>query len=162
MKTDGRRESDNVEDRRGETAGGGGGGLRFPAGGLPGGRGGLGIVGLIIVVVVSLVFGIDPRQFLDPNALSSGGGDTAQTPGSPIKRRRRKARGEPSFVSFSPTPKTLGAPRSKPRAGHINSRNSYCFATPSIQAAASRKAPAGRSIARPIRRCISTFRSSMR
>ena len=91
MKTDGRRQSENVEDRRGETAGGGGGGLRFPAGGIPGGRGGLGIVGLIIVVVLSLVFGIDLRQFLDPNALSSG--DAVQTTsGEPYQETPEEAK----------------------------------------------------------------------
>jgi len=42
MKTEGRRESENVEDRRGETAGGGFGGLRFPTGRIPMSRGGVG------------------------------------------------------------------------------------------------------------------------
>lgn len=42
MKTDGRRQSENVEDRRGETAGSGAGGFRFPGARIPGGRGSIG------------------------------------------------------------------------------------------------------------------------
>jgi predicted metalloprotease len=58
MRLDDMRESDNVDDRRGE--GGGGFGPRLAMGG-----GGL---GLVAVVVVSLLFGVDPRQFLDSGA----------------------------------------------------------------------------------------------
>ncbi len=50
MRWEGREESDNVEDRRGF--------------GLPGGRAGLGCGGLLIVLVISLVTGIDPRRIL--------------------------------------------------------------------------------------------------
>lgn len=54
MKTEGRRQSENVEDRRGQGAG------RFP-----GGRAGMGGgVGLIAVVVIALLFGVDPTQLL--------------------------------------------------------------------------------------------------
>jgi hypothetical protein len=80
MRWRGRKQSENVEDRR--TQPGGGGGFRFPfprGGGLPGrgsripmprGKsGGIGIVGLIIVVVIMLMLGIDPRVLL------GGGGD---------------------------------------------------------------------------------------
>lgn len=58
MKTDGRRQSENVEDRRGQGAGGFGG--RFP-GGRAGAGGGM---GLIIVVILALAFGVDPSQLL--------------------------------------------------------------------------------------------------
>ncbi len=68
MKTDGRRESENIEDRRGQSAGG----RRFP-GGRVGAGGGL---GLIIVVVLALVFGVDPRQLIDPAALQAPGDQT--------------------------------------------------------------------------------------
>ncbi|MEQ1864343.1 MAG: neutral zinc metallopeptidase [Micropepsaceae bacterium] len=87
MKTDGRRKSENVEDRRGETAGGGGRGLR-----LPGGKAGMGGgLGLIIVVVLALVFGIDPRQFLDPGALG-GAGSTQSAPGEPYQETAEEAK----------------------------------------------------------------------
>ena len=60
------RESSNVEDDRGQSFGGGGfGGGGFNIGGLGGVGGGL---GLVIIVVLALVFGVDPRQLL------SGGG----------------------------------------------------------------------------------------
>ena len=88
MKTDGRRKSENVEDRRGETAGGGGGGLRFPGGGKAGMGGG---IGLIIVVVLALVFGIDPRQFLDPSALG-GSGSTQTAPAEPYQETAEEAK----------------------------------------------------------------------
>jgi predicted metalloprotease len=54
MKTEGRRQSENVEDRRGQ------GGGRFP-----GGRAGMGGgIGLIAVVVIALLFGVDPSALL--------------------------------------------------------------------------------------------------
>lgn len=57
MRLDDMRESDNVDDRRGEGYGGGGGfGPRMVMGG-----GGL---GLVAVVVISLLFGVDPSQLL--------------------------------------------------------------------------------------------------
>jgi predicted metalloprotease len=59
MRWRGRRESGNIEDMRGE-GGMGMGGFRFPGGG----RGGLGIVGTIIVVLVGMYFGVDPSVFL--------------------------------------------------------------------------------------------------
>ena len=50
MKWEGQRESDNVEDRRGM------GGGRIAAGGG---------LGLVVMVVLALLFGVDPRQILD-------------------------------------------------------------------------------------------------
>ena len=50
MKWEGQRESDNVEDRRGT------GGGRIAAGGG---------LGLVVMVVLALLFGVDPRQILD-------------------------------------------------------------------------------------------------
>ena len=57
MRLDDLRPSDNVEDRRGEGGGGGFGGPRMVFGG-----GGL---GLVAVLVLSLVFGVDPSQLLN-------------------------------------------------------------------------------------------------
>lgn len=60
MRWQGRRESDNVEDRRGQSSGpnfgGGGGGFR-----LPGGKGGIVI---LIVVVVASYYGVDLTSLL--------------------------------------------------------------------------------------------------
>ncbi|MBI1213547.1 MAG: flagellar biosynthesis protein FlgM [Alphaproteobacteria bacterium] len=50
MKWEGRRESDNVEDRRGM------GGRRIAAGGG---------AGILVVIVLALLFGVDPQQILD-------------------------------------------------------------------------------------------------
>ena len=57
MRLDDLRPSDNVEDRRGEDYGGGGFGPRMVFGG-----GGL---GLVVVLVLSLFFGVDPSQLLN-------------------------------------------------------------------------------------------------
>jgi predicted metalloprotease len=67
------RPSDNIEDRRGESGGGGG----FPLGG-----GGIRLGGgaIIIIVVVSLLFGINPLQFL---GMMEGGGPVSPAPPMP-------------------------------------------------------------------------------
>ncbi len=73
----GRRESENVEDRRSEEGQGSGGGFPFPfpgsrgGRGIPGGgKGGIGIFGILIALGLMLLFGIDPRVIL------GGGGDS--------------------------------------------------------------------------------------
>lgn len=71
MKWEGNRESDNVEDRRG--AGGGGFGL--------GGRS-IGIGTIVIALIGSAVFGINPLTMLD---MLSGGGGAAQTRQAPLE-----------------------------------------------------------------------------
>lgn len=81
----GRRQSDNVEDRRGESSPSGlpfpmrrGGGMRFPFPGRGGGgkRGGIGIVGMLVLVGLMLLFGVDPRVLLE------GGMQPSQGPGA--------------------------------------------------------------------------------
>ncbi len=77
MRWQGRRESENVEDRQDEGGAnddGGGGGFPFPGGGgfpIPMGQGGggVGIIGLIIIAGIALLLGVDPRVIL------SGGGE---------------------------------------------------------------------------------------
>ena len=77
MKWRGRRRSSHIEDRRGQRRGGGGFGggggmprLRMPrSGGARGG--GLGIVGLVVLLVVGMVLGVDPSQLLN-GTLSTG------------------------------------------------------------------------------------------
>lgn len=80
MKIDGRRQSENVEDRRGQGGGG------FPGGGMPAGIGG---VGLILVVVVALFLGVDPRQLLGG---LEGGGTGVETPGEPYQESPEEAK----------------------------------------------------------------------
>ncbi len=66
MKWKGRRQSSNVEDRRG---GGGSGGRGFGGGGFGGKK--LGIGGIIIVLIISFLFGENPL-----NLINGGGGES--------------------------------------------------------------------------------------
>ncbi|HVW94100.1 MAG: KPN_02809 family neutral zinc metallopeptidase [Devosia sp.] len=84
MKTEGREQSTNIEDRRGQGGFGGGlggglGGGGYPGGGIPipiGGRGGVsGIVGIVIILVICWALGINPLTLLDSS------GDTYSTGG---------------------------------------------------------------------------------
>lgn len=77
MKTEGRRESENVEDRRGQGGRG------------PMGRAGVGGLGLIVIVVLALIFGVDPRQFL--GQLEEQGG-TQTEPGQPYQESAEEAK----------------------------------------------------------------------
>jgi predicted metalloprotease len=59
---EGDRESDNVEDRRGDSSFGRGGGLPFP---IPLGGGGLSITSLLVIGAVCLMLGINPLDLLN-------------------------------------------------------------------------------------------------
>ena len=87
----GRRQSSNVEDRRGEGGGMGGGlgGLGGLGGGL-GGRmggggmrrgGGLGLGGIVVLLIVAWIFGINPLTLLSGGMDSGGYVDETQTAG---------------------------------------------------------------------------------
>jgi len=70
------RESENVEDRRDEVGGGGGfggGRMGIP---IPIGRGGLGIGGLVAVLLISWLLGIDPLALLGGGDPTVGSGPT--------------------------------------------------------------------------------------
>ncbi len=109
----GRRESDNVEDRRGERGPsrrpfpmGRGGGLRFPfprGGGRGRKGGGVGIVGMLVIVGLMLLFGIDPRVILQGGPQPSMGPDI-RLPG---------ARTKPSQLPGSGTAPRARAPNSQ-------------------------------------------------
>ncbi|MCJ8519308.1 putative metalloprotease [Pseudorhizobium tarimense] len=82
MEWRGRRQSSNVEDRRG--AGGrspfGRGGMRIPVGrgGVRRAGGGLGIGGVILILIVSWALGINPLMLLSGEDIGSGGGGYEQ------------------------------------------------------------------------------------
>jgi uncharacterized protein len=91
-------ESSNLEDRRGE--GGFGGGFGGMGGGIPVGGGGLfrGGLGLIGVVVLALIFGVDPLTLLSG---MSGGDTSSYAPSTQASRPARPPAGDPEtqFVS---------------------------------------------------------------
>lgn len=71
MRLDDLPESSNIEDRRGE-----GGGF----GGIPGGRGGLGIGTIVVLGLVGWALGIDPRLLIGGAEIISGGGSQVEMP----------------------------------------------------------------------------------
>ncbi len=85
------RQSDNVEDRRGDP-GGGGGGFSLPIGG----GGGLGIGTIIVLGIIGYMFGIDPRILIGGAEMLNGGrGGSYQTQqASPPQQQARS--GAPS------------------------------------------------------------------
>lgn len=87
MKWEGNRESDNVEDRRGDE--GGGGGASF-------GGGSLGIGTIVIALVASWLFGINPMTLL--GALSGDGAGGSQAPVQHAPARAPRADQETKFV----------------------------------------------------------------
>ena len=102
MEWKGRRQSSNVEDRRGQRAGGGspfgrGGGIRLPSGGgMRSARGG-GLSGIIMLVVLFFVLkacGIDPMAILAGDPGATGGGSSFERTVSPQREDEMK-----SFVS---------------------------------------------------------------
>ena len=81
MKWEGNRESDNVDDRRGEGGGGGGGGFGF------GGRS-MGIGTIVVALIGGWIFGINPMTIL--NMLGGGGGAV------PVQQQQGPARPPPA------------------------------------------------------------------
>src|SRR5690349_24145728 len=97
----GRRQSSNIEDRRGM-----GGGMRFPGGfgggGFGGGRirgGGLGIGGIIILFIIAWALGINPLALLSGDPGSGGYVEQQpdQTAGGAISNPQQE--GQKDFVS---------------------------------------------------------------
>ena len=91
MEWDKFRQSDNVEDRRGDDGGvdGGGGGGFMPGGGA----GGLGLGAIVIIFIVSYFLGIDPRVLINGAQQVSGArnGYTQQQSSDEQPRPQRQA-----------------------------------------------------------------------
>ncbi len=84
MKWEDFRQSENIEDRRGDDSGGGG-------GGLPIGGGGLGIGTMIILGVIAYALGIDPRILIGGAQMLNGATQTVQTQSAPARPARTGA-----------------------------------------------------------------------
>jgi uncharacterized protein len=88
MEWKGRRQSDNVEDQRGASMGGSplgrGGGIRIPIGGGRRG-GGIGIGGIIVVLIICWITGINPLTLLSGGDIGfdDGGGYQQSQPRTP-------------------------------------------------------------------------------
>jgi uncharacterized protein len=97
-------QSDEVEDRRGESGGGfGGGGGGF---GLPIGGGGLGIGTIVVLGLIGWALGIDPRLLIGGAEILSGGGTQVQQPrpqpaGGQARRTTRPSDDIGRFVSIT-------------------------------------------------------------
>jgi predicted metalloprotease len=77
MRLDESEQSQNIEDVRGQGGGGGFGGGGMP---IPGGRGGLGIIGIVVLFLIGRSLGIDPSILINGAQLvMGGGGDSGQT-----------------------------------------------------------------------------------
>jgi len=89
MRLDETEQSDNIEDRRGESSGGFGGGF-----GLPMGGGGLGIGAIVVLGLIGWALGIDPRVLIGGAEILSGGSHIQQ-PAQPTGGQARRT-GKPS------------------------------------------------------------------
>lgn len=78
MQWRGRRQSDNVEDRRGGGSMGGG-GFRIPIGGGGRGGGGIGIGGLVLILGICWLTGINPLTLLSGGDIMGGGSGYEQS-----------------------------------------------------------------------------------
>src|SRR5579884_4363750 len=96
MRLDETEQSDNIEDRRGETGGFGGG---F---GLPLGGGGIGIGTIVVLGLIGWALGIDPRILIGGAEILSGGSHVQQQmplPGGQARRTGRPSDDIGRFVS---------------------------------------------------------------
>ena len=85
MKWEDFRQSENIEDRRGDDSGGGGGGVPI------GGGGGLGIGTMIILGIIAYALGIDPRILIGGAQMLNGATQTVQTQSAPARPARTGA-----------------------------------------------------------------------
>nr|WP_325262324.1 neutral zinc metallopeptidase [uncultured Rhizobium sp.] len=94
MEWKGRRQSDNVEDQRGASMGGRrGGGFRIPIGGGGRGGGGLSIGGIVVVLIICWVTGINPLTLLS-------GGDTGMDTGTSTTQQAPRTPAEDEMTGF--------------------------------------------------------------
>ncbi len=93
MKWEDFRQSDNIEDRRGEEGGGGGGG-GFS---LPTGGGGLGMGTIIVLGLIGYALGIDPRILIGGAEMVTGAGRSQQVQqAAPRQQSSSRPQGAPN------------------------------------------------------------------
>ncbi len=109
MRWNEQRQSDNVEDRRGQRAGFGGGRI-----------GGMGIGGLLILMLFGYLIGGDPMALLRDSGQVSTGVDSG--PGAGAPPRRRPTRPASSCAPCWAAPKTSGTRYSSKAAAITPSR----------------------------------------
>ncbi len=93
MRLDNSEQSSNIEDRRGDSGGFGGGGFGLPIGG------GLGIGTIVVLGVIGWALGIDPRLLINGGEILSGNGGQVQTSGGSEGRRGAPSDDMGRFVS---------------------------------------------------------------
>jgi predicted metalloprotease len=115
MRLDDLPESSNIEDRRQE-----GGGF----GGMPGGRGGLGIGTVVVLGLVGWALGIDPRVLIGgAEILSGGSGSQYQQPVQPGGQARRT--GAPSDDAGGVVARILGSTEAQWKAVFAEAGRTY-------------------------------------
>ncbi len=125
MRLDNERPSGNIEDRRGMGRGFGfprGGGLRVPVGG----RGGIGIGGLVVILVISYFLGINPLDILSGGGIqvptdrsqseqSAGSGSQTGTPSGEMEQFVARVLGSTERVWGEAFPKAFGRQYEAPK-----------------------------------------------
>jgi predicted metalloprotease len=85
-------QSDNIEDRRGDSSGG-------PGGGFPMARGGLGVGAMLVLGIIGYALGIDPRVLIGGAEMLMGGGQQQQAPSRPTGKTGAPSDDLGKFVS---------------------------------------------------------------
>jgi predicted metalloprotease len=102
MRLDDMEQSSNIEDRRGESYGGGGGGFGMPIGG-----GGLGIGTIVVLGIVGWALGIDPRLLIGGAEVLNRGSGYEQSRPAPGQQQARRT-GTPTDQSGDFVSRVLG------------------------------------------------------
>jgi len=102
MRLDDLEKSSNIEDRRGESGGGGG----F---GLPIGGGGLGIGTIVVLGLIGWALGIDPRVLIGGAEVLSGGNSSSQYQQPAQPGRQARQTGAPSDDAGGFVARVLGS-----------------------------------------------------
>jgi predicted metalloprotease len=135
MRLDDLEKSSNIEDRRGESGGGGG----F---GLPIGGGGLGIGTIVVLGLIGWALGIDPRVLIGGAEILSGGNTQYQQPAQPGGQARRT--GSPSDDAGGFVARVLGSTEAQWKAIFAEGGKSY---RPPILVMYNGRTPAGCGVA---------------